>query len=104
MFTIVDINVEFSLNRVMHLHAGANVHLAYFSVPVSLESDWYSFPSVRINMSESITTNSDNSLSQNIRLLTQMHMMFSRIVKPARLSRSHKRNSVQFSDSLNFNK
>jgi len=81
VFTVVDINVEFSFNRVVNQNASFNIEFVVFTVPMGLESDRYSIPPVGVNMSQTITTNSDNALSEYVGLLVQMNMVLSRVVE-----------------------
>ena len=49
--SVIDIDVEFTLNCIMDQHASLNVNVVVFTVPVSLESHRYTFPSLRVVMS-----------------------------------------------------
>ena len=62
MLSVININVEFTFNGVVNQDACLNTDLVTFGVPVSFIGDWDSIPSVRINMSQSFTDASNNSL------------------------------------------
>ena len=50
-FFIVNIDTEFSLNRVVDENAGSHTDLIIFCLPVCLECDWDAVPSVSIDLS-----------------------------------------------------
>ena len=81
VFSIININVKFSLNSIMNMHTCLNANLIVLRVPVGLVRHWYSVPSVMIQVSESISTNSNDSLGENMRFLVQMVMVSIRVVK-----------------------
>lgn len=81
MLSVVDIYIEFPLNGVVHLDAQLYIHLVIFIVPVGLESDWNTFPSVRVDGSEVLPTHSDDSLGEDMGLLVQMMVVLIRVVE-----------------------
>ena len=68
MFSVINIDIEFSFYDVVNKNASFDTYLIIFRVPVSLVGDWYSFPSVMIHVSKSLTDNSDDSFGENMRL------------------------------------
>ena len=81
MFPIIDLNVEFVFEGVMDQHARLDVHLVQFVIPVRLESDWDTIPSVWIDVAEAIATNLDDALGHDMRLLVQVNVVLIRVVE-----------------------
>jgi len=52
---VVDITVEFTLNRIVDQNTGFDVDVTAFAVPVSLECNWHSFPTVGVVVSETLS-------------------------------------------------
>jgi len=75
VFTVVDVDVEFSLNRVVNQNASFNIKLVVFTVPMGLESDRYSIPPVGVDVPQTISTHSDDALCEKMRLLVQMNVV-----------------------------
>lgn len=65
-FPVVDINIEFSFESIMHKYAGLNIDIVVFIVPVGLECYRYAVPSLRVVVSESVTHASDDSLGDHM--------------------------------------
>ena len=58
---VVNINVEFPLDSVVHQDTSLNVHIVIFIVPVSLERDRYAVPSVWINVSQTVSYHTNDA-------------------------------------------
>lgn len=69
VLAVVNVDVELSFNRVVNQDTCFNIELVVFTVPVGLESYWHAIPSVGVNVSQTITTNSDDTLGEHMRLL-----------------------------------
>ena len=78
---VVNVNIEFTLDSIVDKNASLDVKFVIFIVPVSLESNWYSLPSVRVRLSKSVAAKSDNALSKHMGLLVEVHVMLARIVE-----------------------
>jgi hypothetical protein len=79
-------------------NASLDVKFVIFIVPVSLESNGYSLPSVRVGLSKSITAKSDNALSKHMGLLVEVHVVLARVVEAT----NSKRVAVNRSKSLSL--
>ena len=66
--SVVNIDIEFALEGVMHQHAGLDVDVIVLRVPVSLEGNGHTIPSLWVSMSQSVTYTLDDALGQNIGL------------------------------------
>ena len=75
LLSIINIEIEFSLNCIMDQNACFNADFVIFRLPVGLVGDWNTVPSVWINVSESFTDASNDSLGKNMRLLVEMMMV-----------------------------
>ena len=89
VFPVVDINIEFSLDGVMNQYASLYADLVILRVPVGLVGHWHTFPSVWIHLSQSLTYNLDNSLSQDVWFLVQMMMVGIWVVESSSLHWDH---------------
>ena len=67
-FPVVNIQVELPLDCVVDQHASLDVSLVILVVPMSLESDGDTLPTVRVVVSQSFTTAQDDSLGEDVRL------------------------------------
>ena len=83
MFPIIDFNAELVFDRVMDQHTRLDVHLVVLVVPMRLESDRNTVPSVRVNVPQSITANLDDALCKHVWLLVQVHMVLVWVVERA---------------------
>ena len=72
VLSVIDINIEFPLEGVVHQYACLHADLVVFGVPISLVSDWDTFPSVRVHLSKSFTYALDDPLGQHVGFLVQM--------------------------------
>ena len=81
MLSIIDVDVKFSLECVVDHDTCLNANFVIFGVPVCFVSNWHSVPSIWIQMSESFTDTSDDSLSENMWLLVQMVMISIWVIK-----------------------
>ena len=66
--SVINIDVEFSFKCIMNQDASFYVNIIVLRVPVSLESHWNTIPSVRIHVSQTLSTNFNDSLGKNMRL------------------------------------
>ena len=78
---VINLNVEFILDGVVHQHTGPDVHLVIFIIPVGLECDWHAIPSVRINVTEAIAAALNNAFGHNMRLLIQVNVVLIWVVE-----------------------
>ena len=62
MLSVINVDVEFALNGIVHLDASAHIKLTNLCVPVSLESNRDAFPAVWVDVSESVATHLDDAL------------------------------------------
>ena len=81
MLSVINVDVEFALNRIVHLNASAHIKLTNLCVPVSLESNRHAFPAVRVNVSQSVSAHLDDALGQNVGLLIQVHVVLPGVVE-----------------------
>ena len=68
VLSVVDIEVEFSLNRVVDKDASLDIDLVTLGIPRGLEGNWNSLPPVRIDFPKSLSYASNHSLSENMGL------------------------------------
>lgn len=66
--SVINIDVELALECVVHKHAGLDVDHVVLAVPVCLEGDWHTVPSLRVAVAQSITDGLDDSLGQDVGL------------------------------------
>ena len=66
MLSIINIDVEFTFDGVMDKDASLNVYLIVFRLPVSFICNWYTVPTIWINMTKSLSATSDDSLSEDM--------------------------------------
>ena len=78
---VINLNVEFIFDGVMHQHASPDVHLVIFIIPVSLECDWHAIPSVRINVTKAIAAALNNAFGHDMRLLIQVNVVLIGVVE-----------------------
>ena len=64
MLSVININIEFTFNCIVNKYASSNVKILVFIVPVSLKCYWNTIPSVWIDVSQSITNYTDNTLGK----------------------------------------
>ena len=84
---VINLNVEFILDGVVHQHAGPDVHLVIFTIPVCLECDWHAIPSVRVNVTKAVATALNDAFGHDMWLLIQVNVVLIRVVE-----RSHSSN------------
>ena len=70
--SIVNVQVEFSLDSVVNQNARFQVNESALPIPVSLESDWNPLPAVVVHVSQSVPAALDQPLHDNVRLLLQV--------------------------------
>ncbi len=63
--TIININVELSLEGIVDKNASFNVDVVVLGVPVCLEGNWHTIPTVRVTVTKTITNNLNDALCQN---------------------------------------
>ena len=63
--SIVNINVEFAFEGVVHEHAGLDINVVVFRVPVGLEGNGHAVPSLRVRVSQAVTDTLNDALSQH---------------------------------------
>ncbi len=68
LFLIINVDIEFSFYRIVNQNACLYADLIVFGIPVRFVCYWNAFPTVWIHVSKSITDNSDDSLSEDMRL------------------------------------
>ena len=83
MFAVIDLNIELALNAVVDKHARLDVHVVVLVIPVCLESDRDAVPALWVSMTEAITTDLDNALGHDVRLLVQVDVMLIGVVEGA---------------------
>ena len=66
MLPIIDFNVELTFDGVVDKDASFDVYLIIFRLPVSFICNWNTVPTIVINMSKSLSTKSDDSLSEDM--------------------------------------
>lgn len=81
LLAIIDVNVEFALYRLMNVHARRDVHVAVLGHPVGLEGDGNAVPAMGVDLTQTVATDADDALSQDVRFLVQVQMVLIRIVK-----------------------
>ena len=80
-FAIVNVYVEFTFDSVVNHNASPNVVVIILVIPVGLERDWNTIPSVRVDVTKSITATTDDSFGQNMWLLLQVYVVSIWVVK-----------------------
>ena len=65
----------------MDKHTSLHIELVIFIVPVSLECDRYTFPSVGVGLPESVAAKSDNAFCKNMGLLIKMDVVLAGVVE-----------------------
>ena len=65
---VVDVDVELALEGVVHEHAGLDVDVVALTVPVGLEGNWHTVPSLGVRMAEAVTHTLDDSLREHMGL------------------------------------
>ena len=78
---IIDLNVEFILDGIVHQHASPDVHLVILILPVSLECDWHAIPTVWIDVTKAVAAALNDALSHNMWLLIQVNVVLIRVVE-----------------------
>ena len=63
--TIVDIDVELSLEGIMDEDTGLNVYVVILRVPVRLVGHRHAIPALGVNMAEAVAHTLDDALGQN---------------------------------------
>ncbi len=63
--SVVNIDVELTLECVVHQDASLDVDVVVLRVPVCLESNGDTIPSLRVSMSQTITNTFNDALGQN---------------------------------------
>ncbi len=66
--TIVNVDVEFTLECVVDKHAGFDVDVVILRVPICLEGNRHAVPPLRVRMPQAITYCLDDTLGQHVRL------------------------------------
>ena len=79
--SVVNINVELTLDGVVHQDASSEAVLVVFIVPVSLVCDGNTVPAVGINVSKAFSTHTDNALSEDVRLLVEMQVVLLGVIE-----------------------
>ena len=83
MLSVVDLDIELVLDRVMHQDARLNAELVILVVPMRLERDWDTVPAVGIDVAQSVTANLDDALGHDMRLLVQVQVVLVWVVERA---------------------
>lgn len=78
---VVNVDAEFALHSIMHQYARLDVKVVVFIVPVRLESNWHTIPSVGVNLAQTLSATLDAAFCKHVRLLLKMQVVLSRIVK-----------------------
>ncbi len=52
----------------MHQHTGLNVDVVILTVPVGLEGNWHTVPSLGVEVAQTVTHTLDDALSEHMRL------------------------------------
>lgn len=81
IFSVIDVNIEFSFNRVMNQNTSFDIHIVVFVIPVSLECNGHSVPSIGVDVSKSVTYYVDYAPSENMRFLVQVNVVLVWIVE-----------------------
>ena len=66
MLSIINIDVEFTFDGIVNKDASLDVYLIIFRLPVSFICNWYTVPTVWINMTKSLSATSDDSLGEDM--------------------------------------
>ena len=83
MLSVVDLDIELVLDRVMHQDARLDAELVILVVPMRLERDWNTVPAVGINVAQSVAANLDDALRHYVRLLVQVQVVLVWVVERA---------------------
>ena len=81
VLAVVDVDAELSFYRVMHQDASFNIELVVLTVPVGLESNRHTIPSVGVDVSQTIATHSDHTLCEHMRFLVEVDVVLARVVE-----------------------
>ena len=80
-FAVINLDVEFILDCIVHHNTCFDIDFIILIVPVGLESDWNTIPPIGIDMTKSVSTNFNYSLGKHVRFLLQMVMVLVRVVE-----------------------
>ena len=81
MLSVIDLDIELAFDGIVDQNASLDVHVVVFVIPVRLESDWDTIPSVWIDVAETIAANLDDALGHDMRLLVQVNVVLIRVVE-----------------------
>ena len=81
MLSVVNLDIEFVFDSIVHKNASLDAEVVVLIIPVSLERDRDSIPTVWIDVSQTVTTNLDDALGHHVRLLIQMDMVLVWVVE-----------------------
>ena len=78
---VVDLDIEFVLDGVVHQNARLDAKLVVLVIPVRFERDWDAIPAIWVDVAQTVTANLDNALGHHVRLLVQVKMVLVRVVE-----------------------
>ena len=97
MLAIINFDTEFAFNSIVDKDASFNIQLVVLVIPVRFECNWYTLPSVWIDVTKSVSSHFNDSLCHYMWLLIQVMMVLVWIVEA---SHSGCRELVQMDLSL----
>ena len=83
MLSVVNLDIEFALDGVVDEDACLDVHIVVLVVPMGLESDRNTIPTVRISVSESVATDFNDAFGEHVWLLIQVDVVLVGVVEAA---------------------
>ena len=81
VLSVVNLDIEFVFDSIVHKNASLDAEVVVLIIPVSLERDRDSIPTVWIDVSQTVTANLDDALGHHVRLLIQMDMVLVWVVE-----------------------
>ena len=83
MLPVINLNIEFILDRVMHQHASLDAEVVILVIPVRLECDWDTVPTVRVDVTQTVTAHLDDAFGHDVWLLVQVDVVLVWVVEGA---------------------
>ena len=78
---IVNLNIEFVFNGIVHQNASLDAEVVVLVVPVRLEGDGDTIPALRVDVAQTVAANLDDTLGHDMGLLVQVDVVLVRVVK-----------------------
>ena len=83
VLAVIDFDIEFVLNSVVHEDTSLDADVVVLVIPMGLESDRHTIPTIWVNVTKAVTAHLDDSLGHDVRFLVQVDMVLVGIVEGA---------------------